>query len=61
MALTIDRLSDSGLQTDPQTNLLELAHFEYSLQDVKDPNLYRMLFSYDEVPKITFNHRLVHH
>ena len=59
MALTIDRLADSGLQTDPQTNLLELAHFEYSLQDVKDPNLYRMLFSYDEVPKITFNHRLV--
>ena len=59
MALTIDRLADSGLQTDPQTNLLELAHFEYSLQDVENPNLYRMLFSYDEVPKITFNHRLV--
>ena len=59
MALTIDRLAQSGLQTDPQTNLLELANFEYSLQEVENPNLYRMLFNYDEVPKITFNHRLV--
>ena len=47
------------LQINPQTNLLELTNFEYSLQDVKHPNLYRMLFNYDEVPKLMFNRRLV--
>lgn len=42
-----------------QKNLLELLSYQYSLQDVKEPNLYRDNFSYDEVPKVTFNYRLV--
>ncbi len=42
-----------------KTNLLERAELQYQLQDVKEPNLYRNLFSYDEIPKIAFNHRMV--
>ena len=42
-----------------KTNLLERSELNYPLQDVKKPNLYRNLFSYDEIPKIAFNHRIV--
>ncbi len=41
------------------TNLLEETMFRYKLQNVTEPNLYRELFSYDEVPKISFNRTLV--
>ncbi len=47
------------LTIDPRTNLLELTNFEYSLQDVEEPELYRMLFNYQEIPKLMFNQRLV--
>ena len=33
--------------------------YKYSLQDVPDPNLYRDVFTYHEIPKCTFNHRRV--
>ena len=42
-----------------EKNLLELRKYQYSLQDVAEPNLYRDNYSYDEVPKVTFNYRLV--
>ncbi|TCK92868.1 isopropylmalate/homocitrate/citramalate synthase [Natranaerovirga hydrolytica] len=42
-----------------KTNLIERKETEYPLQDVKEPNLFRNLFPYDEPPKIAFNHRLV--
>ena len=42
-----------------KTNLLELRRYQYSLQDVEEPNLYRDNFNYDEVPKVTFNYRQV--
>lgn len=42
-----------------KTNLLELRRYQYSLQDVAEPNLYRDNYSYDEVPKVTFNYRHV--
>ncbi len=42
-----------------KTNTLEQIDFQYSLQDVEEPNLYRDMFSYAEVPKCTFNHRRV--
>jgi len=38
---------------------LEQDEYKYELQDVEEPNLYRDIFSYSEVPKIPFNHRLV--
>ena len=43
--------SHTQLEMDPSTNLLEMTNFEYSLQDVDQPNLYRTLFNYEEVPK----------
>ena len=42
-----------------KTNLLEQDTYKYSLQDVSDPNLYRELYSYDDVPRVAFNHRRV--
>ena len=41
------------------SNLLEQAQYKYSLQDVDEPNLYREVYPYDEVPKVAFNHRRV--
>ena len=36
-------------------NLFETHNFTHHLQDVKEPQLFREMFSYDEVPKILFN------
>ena len=47
------------LEISPKTNLLEQSIYKYSLQDVDEPNLYRDIYSYDEVPKVAFNHRRV--
>lgn len=44
---------------DPKTNLLESNYYKYSIQDVAEPNLYREIFDYDNVPKVVFNHRTV--
>ena len=41
------------------SNLLEISQYKYSLQDVDDPNLYRDLYPYEEIPRIAFNHRRV--
>lgn len=45
------------LELSSKTNLLEENDYRYSLQDVKDPVLYRDVYNYDEVPKVAFNHR----
>ncbi|MDK2811309.1 MAG: citrate (Re)-synthase [Petroclostridium sp.] len=47
------------LEFSKKSNTLEQAAYKYSLQDIKEPNLYRTLFPYDEVPKVPFNHRHV--
>ena len=47
------------LELSNKTNLLEDNTYKYSLQDVAEPNLYRDMYSYDTVPKISFNHRRV--
>ncbi|MEI6126765.1 MAG: 2-isopropylmalate synthase [Pseudomonadota bacterium] len=39
-----------------KTNTLIHTNFKYTLQDIRDPNLYREIYSYDEIPKIPFNH-----
>ena len=41
------------------TNLLEQSAYKYQLQDREQPNLYRHLFDYESVPKVSFNHRFV--
>lgn len=43
----------------PKTNVLEENTYKYSLQDVENPQLYRNMFDYANVPKVTFNHRHV--
>ena len=47
------------LEISSKTNLLEQKSYKYSLQDVPDPNLYRDIYPYDEVPRVAFNHRRV--
>ena len=44
------------LEISNKTNLLEQKSYKYSLQDVQDPNLYRDIYPYDEVPRVAFNH-----
>lgn len=45
----------------PNTKLLQLEEPIYNLVDVEEPNVFRNLFPYDEVPKIAFNDRIVPH
>lgn len=47
------------LEISSKTNLLEQKSYKYSLQDVEEPNLYRDVFPYTDVPRIAFNHRRV--
>lgn len=47
------------LEISNKTNLLEQKSYKYQLQDIAEPNLYRDIYSYDEVPKVPFNHRRV--
>ena len=43
----------------PHSNLIEQSQYKYSLQDIPDPNLYRDIYPYEEIPKVAFNHRHV--
>ena len=47
------------LELSNKTNLLEQSMYKYSLQDVAEPNLYRDLYTYDDIPRVAFNHRRV--
>ena len=44
-----------------KTNLLQLEEHFYQLADVDEPNTFRNLFPYEEIPKIAFNDRIVPH
>ena len=47
------------IEINRKSNLLEQPSYKYSLQDVEEPNLYREVYNYEEVPKLIFNHRRV--
>ncbi|MCQ2387627.1 MAG: 2-isopropylmalate synthase [Clostridia bacterium] len=47
------------IEKNKKTNLLEEKLYSYSLQDVDEPQLFRDVFDYDNVPKIIFNQRNV--
>ncbi len=47
------------IEISKKSNLLEQKSYRYQLQDVAEPNLYRDIYPYDEVPKVAFNHRRV--
>lgn len=47
------------LEISKKSNLLEQKSYKYSLQDIPEPNLYRDVYPYTDVPKVAFNHRRV--
>ena len=47
-------MQDRKVYLDKHTNLLQLEEHMYPLADVKEPNVFRNLFHYDEIPKIAF-------
>ena len=47
------------LEFDKKLNLLFSARYQYELQDVDEPNLYRDMFDYKSIPKVAFNMRHV--
>jgi isopropylmalate/homocitrate/citramalate synthase len=47
------------LNFNKKTNLFEEEFYHYELQDVSEPQLYRDMFPYDDVPRVFFNQRLV--
>jgi len=42
-----------------KTNTLEQDSYQYNLQDVPEPVLYRQIYPYDRIPMVAFNHRKV--
>lgn len=42
-----------------KNNLLEEKYYNYTLQDVKEPQLFRDIFEYTSIPKVIFNNRFV--
>ncbi|NCA92011.1 2-isopropylmalate synthase [bacterium] len=44
---------------DPKYHILEEHSYNYELQDVKEPQLYRNFFDYTSIPKVAFNFRNV--
>ena len=55
----ISRSDSISLQFSESSNLLEQSGYKYELQERETPNLYRYLFDYDSIPKVSFNHRHV--
>ncbi|MCB4792302.1 MAG: 2-isopropylmalate synthase [Elusimicrobia bacterium] len=47
------------LRFNKDRKILEPEEYHYELQDVTEPNLYRDVFPYDDIPKIPFNNRVV--
>lgn len=52
-------MKDNKISIDPRWNLLHENDYKFSFQDVEEPQLFRDMFNYDSVPKISFNHRVV--
>lgn len=40
------------LEFDKKSNLLMTNRYQYSLQDVAEPNLYRELYDYESIPRL---------
>ncbi len=47
------------IKLNEDSHLLEQTQYKYSLQDVTEPNLFRDVYEYTEIPKIVFNQRRV--
>ena len=53
------RYAHKEIEFNPKTNVLEENVYQYQLQDVAEPNLFRHVFDYESVPKVSFNWRNV--
>ena len=53
------RQHDTKIEFSDSTHLIEQSSYRYSLQERETPNLYRRLYDYESVPKVSFNHRFV--
>ena len=53
------RQHDTKIAYDESSHLIEQSSYRYSLQERATPNLYRLLYDYQSVPKVSFNHRFV--
>ena len=47
------------LELNKKSNVLEEETYRYTLQDIKEPNLYRDIYPYTDIPRTAFNHRRV--
>ncbi|MBN1622178.1 MAG: hypothetical protein JW871_06270 [Endomicrobiales bacterium] len=47
------------LRFSKEKRTLEPDEYHFELQDVKEPNLFRDIFPFDDIPKIPFNYRVV--
>ena len=47
------------LNKNKRTGLLERKEHDYTLRNVSEPELFRGIYDYDEVPKVVFNDRKV--
>ena len=50
---------EKKIERSSRTNLLKEKYYNYSLQDVENPQLYDDIFDYNQVPKLIFNNRMV--
>lgn len=48
---------DEKIRLNNRTNLLEMEAYNYEVQDIPDPELFREFFRYTEIPKVAFNFR----
>lgn len=53
------RYARKQVEFNQHTNLLEENVYQYQLQDVDQPNLFRHIYDYETVPKVSFNWRNV--
>ena len=49
----------SKFEFSPKTNLFERRSQQHILHDAPEPQLFRDIFSYEQVPKVAFNYRMV--
>lgn len=52
-------MTTNDVYLSPKSHILEEHSYNYQLQDVKEPQLYRNFFDYTSIPKVAFNFRNV--
>lgn len=52
-------MNTNDVYLSPKSHILEEHSYNYQLQDVKEPQLYRNFFDYTSIPKVAFNFRHV--